>query len=76
MKDTCFIVLSESGIERMTRRQGSLKRGEVAVKVAVSIADACFNSPAVSASIEIPESAVIRPRVSMTVENQEHDHAD
>lgn len=71
MKDTCFLVLSEYGIERMTKRQGGLKRGEVSVKVSVAIADKCFAEPAVSAVIEIPENAVVHPRVAVEVEEPE-----
>lgn len=67
MKDTCYLVLDEYGIQRMTKRQGSLKRGEVAVRIAVSIADKCFVEPAISANITIPESAVIVPTVDVAV---------
>lgn len=69
MKDTCYLVLDEWGIQRMTKRQGALKRGEVAVRVAVSIADKCFAEPAISANIVIPESAVIHPVVEITVQD-------
>lgn len=68
MKDSCYLVLSEYGIERMTKRPGTLKRGEVAVRVSVAIADSCFEQPAVSAHIDIPESAVIHPKVAVEVE--------
>jgi hypothetical protein len=68
MKDTCHLVLSVDGIKRMTKGAGSLQRGEVSVKIAVSIADICFGTPTVSASIDIPESAVIHPRVDVQVE--------
>ncbi|GHH09207.1 hypothetical protein GCM10008023_05560 [Sphingomonas glacialis] len=71
MKDSCYIVLSEYGIERMTKRQGSLKRNEVAVKVNLSIADSVFAEPAISAAIVIPASAVIHPDIEVTVEDQE-----
>lgn len=71
MKDTCYLVLSEYGIERMTKRQGSLKRGEVAVRVSVAIADKAFAEPMVSASITVPEHAIIRPSVEVAVEAEE-----
>ena len=68
MKDTCYIVMSEYGIERMTKRQGHLKRGEVAVRVSIAIADKAFVEPAIAASITIPDSAIIVPKVDVNVE--------
>jgi hypothetical protein len=73
VKDSCYLVLSEYGIERMTKRPGTLKRGEVAVRVSVGIADSCFEQPAVSAHIDIPESAVIHPKVAVEVESPAED---
>lgn len=70
MKDACYLVLSEYGIERMTKRQGSLKRGEVAVRVSVSIADRCFAEPAIAAHIDVPAAAVIHPQVDVHVEER------
>lgn len=67
MRDDCFIVLSEYGIERMTKRQGSLKRGEVSVRVSVTINDSAFVDPPISASIVIPDNAIIHPRVDVQV---------
>lgn len=69
MQDTCYIVMSEYGIERMTKRQGHLKRGEVAVRVSVAIADRAFIEPAIAAHITIPESAIIVPAVTVEVED-------
>ncbi len=70
MKDTCYIVLSEFGIERMTKRQGSLKRGEVAVRLSVTISDKAFAEPAVSVAVQIPDNAIIHPIVNVEVEAQ------
>jgi hypothetical protein len=71
MKDSCFLVLSEYGIERMTKKQGVLKRGEVAVRVSVNIADKHFAEPTVSAHIDVPDCAVIQPQVNVDVEQQQ-----
>lgn len=70
MKDTCYLVLSEYGIERMTKRQGSLKRGEVGVRISVAVNDKVFTQPALAAHIDIPEQAVIQPPI-VQVEVQE-----
>lgn len=72
MKDHCFVVLSEYGIQRMTKRPGTLKRGEIAVKVALTIPDKCFVEPDVTVSIDIPETAVIRPDVTVQVVEPEN----
>lgn len=71
IKDTCYLVMSEYCIQRMTKRQGGLKRGEVAVRVSLVVPESCFAEPDVSATIDVPESAVIRPRVEVRVEDAE-----
>jgi hypothetical protein len=69
MRDSCFIVLSKYGIERMTKRCGSLKRGEVSVKVWLTIGVKHFEDPAIVADIAIADSAVIYPVVAVYVED-------
>lgn len=68
LQDTCFIVMSQYGIQRMTKRQGSLQRGEIAVKVKLVVPESAFAEPDVSATITVPESAIIRPKVEVTAE--------
>ena len=70
MKDSCYIVLSEYGIERMTKRQASLKRGEVAVRISLTVSDKAFAEPAITAQITIPDTAIIRPDVDVVVDDQ------
>lgn len=65
--DTCFIVMSEYGIQRMTKRQGGLKRGEVAVKIRMAIPEQCFAEPDISVNIDVPLTAVIVPQVEVEV---------
>lgn len=67
--DECFIVLSQYGIQRMTKRPGKLARGEIAIRVRLVVPKAAFEEPPISAEIVVPESAVIRPRVSVTVQD-------
>lgn len=67
--DDCFIVMSIYGIERMTKRKGTLKRGEIAVRVKLIVPERCFDNPDVVAEIDVPESAVIRPSVETSVED-------
>jgi len=65
--DDCYIVMSEYGIQRMTKRPGVIKRGEVAVKVRLHIPESVFVEPALTAEISIPESMVIPTNVKIDV---------
>lgn len=61
--DDCYIVMSEYGIQRMTKRGGRLNRGEVSIRVRLNVPSACFTEPSLSASIQIPEELVRRPEL-------------
>lgn len=65
--DDCFLVMSEYGIQRMTKRKAGLKRGEIAVRVRLVVPERCFDEPDVSAEIVVPESAIIQPEVKVEV---------
>lgn len=68
MRDVCYIVLSEHGIQRMTKRQGGLKRGEVAVRIGITVPDSCLADPTIAAEVVVPASAVMHPDVTVVVE--------
>lgn len=70
MRDSFFVVLSEFGVERMTKRKGSLRRGEVAVQVWITVPDSSFVDPLATAHIVVPETAIIHPQVLVEVEEQ------
>lgn len=63
--DDCFIVMSEYGIQRMTKRIGQLNRGEVAVRIRLVMPNSAFSEPAISAVVNVPESAIIQPSVEV-----------
>jgi hypothetical protein len=63
MHDDCYIVMSAYGIQRMTKRPCSLKRGEVSVKIRLVIPTKCFEAPTISAVVSVPDSAVNYPTV-------------
>ena len=65
--DTCYLVLNEYGIERMTKRRGTVKAGEVAVKIAISLPEGAFDEPEATAIIRVPGSALIGPDVDVEV---------
>jgi len=63
MYDDCFVVMSQYGIERMTKKKGSLKRGEISVKIRLSVPVSVLAEPTISAVVAVPESAINRPDV-------------
>lgn len=73
MKDAVYLVADANGVVRMTKRQPSLYRQEVAVKVTVSIPDNCFRSWVFGASVEVPDDRVIQPEISVEAEEIEQD---
>lgn len=65
--DDCYIVFSAYGVERMTKKRGSLKVGEISVRVRLSVPTKCLSLPTVSAVITVPESAINQPQVAVDV---------
>ena len=65
--DDCYIVMNDCGIQRMTKRPGKLARGEISVRVRLSVPESCFEEPAIMADIDVPEEAVRRPVVEVEV---------
>lgn len=65
MFDTCYLVISEYGIERMTKRRGQVKAGEVAVKIGINLPEGAFEEPEPDAVINVPERALIGPNVTV-----------
>ncbi|GLT03062.1 hypothetical protein GCM10007897_45050 [Sphingobium jiangsuense] len=65
--DDCYIVMSQYGIQRMTKRPGKLARGEVSVRVRLTLPESVFDEPAFSAHVSVPESAVIKREADVEV---------
>lgn len=63
--DTCYLVVSEYGIERMTKRRGQIKAGEVGIKVAIRMPEGAFDEPEPDATIQVPARALIGPDVTV-----------
>lgn len=61
MYDTCYLVFSEFGIERMTKGRGQVKAGEVAIKVGINLPEGAFDEPEADAVIQVPHNALIGP---------------
>lgn len=69
--DSCYIVLSEYGIERMTKRRGQVKAGEIAVKVAICLPEGTFDEPDPDAVINVPKEALRGPSVTVDLAGEE-----
>lgn len=67
MKDSLYLVLSDKGFERATKRAPSLYRNEVAVLLKLSIPDSAFRSLTVSATLEVQEEQVIQPTLEIDI---------
>lgn len=80
MKDSAYLIFNKNGLRRMmkgtsgpswaqTRKRPALAAGEYAVLVTVNVPNAIFaDRPMPEAIITVPESAVLTPRVDVTVE--------
>lgn len=67
MKTEVYIVLTRFGAERMTKRQASIGRDEIAVKLRLSVPDSAFRSPIITADLEVADTHVIQPALNIEV---------
>jgi len=65
MKTTVFLIFDRHGAQRMAKRQPSLSRAEIAVRIKVCIPDEAFRSPILIASLDVPETHVIQPVIEL-----------
>ena len=55
MKETIYLVVSREKVERMTKNPPSLNRGELPIKVDVTVSPKAFTTPTISQEIYIDE---------------------
>lgn len=67
MKDTVFLIIGPSGVQRMRKQFSELRSNEVAVRVEVEIDDAVFDDLFPTASLKIEENHIFRPPVNVRV---------
>ncbi|MBT8448970.1 MAG: hypothetical protein KJO69_04735 [Gammaproteobacteria bacterium] len=65
MKDTCYLVLNESGVKRMTKKPPSLQGDERCVAVAVKVDDSIFTYSFMKTELTIGEDDVIEPSMEV-----------
>lgn len=58
MRDNCFLIVSEYGVERMTKRPPPLKGGEIAIAVTIDVPKELFIRPRVSAVVKVDPAAI------------------
>jgi hypothetical protein len=68
MRTKAFLILDQFGHVRATKRTPILGRGEIAVRLAVSIPDQCFQAPVVDVVLDVPPDRLLTPSASVTVE--------
>lgn len=55
MKETIYLVVSRDKVERMTKRVPELNRGELPIKIDVTVAPKAFAAPTISQEIYVDE---------------------
>lgn len=55
MKDVIYLVVNANQVVRMTKTLPSLKRGEVPIKVSVSVDDNAFSTPTISREVIVTD---------------------
>lgn len=55
MKDVIYLVVNANQVVRMTKTLPSLKRGEVPIKVSISVDDDAFDIPTISREIVVTD---------------------
>jgi len=70
MKDTIYIVMTDGGVSRITKRWPMLSRSEIAVEVRLSVPDSSFRSPILRATLDVAENAIIQPTIEVEALDQ------
>ena len=65
MKTTCFLVFNARGVVGVRKSIPSMRSGEFAVRLALSIPDALFKPDVPTIDLVIPERAMILPVVEI-----------
>jgi hypothetical protein len=68
MKARVFLIMNRAGGYRVTKRPPYLDRGEVCLRLAVTIPDACFTSPVIDVAVDVPPDQVQRAECAVDLE--------
>jgi hypothetical protein len=61
----CYLIFDRNGVQRMTKGEPGLSSGEFAVRVEIAVPHTLFKRKYPEAVIEVPESAMIEPKVTV-----------
>ena len=67
MKDNVYLIMDKNGARQMRKTKPKLSSGEVAVQLEIEISDEFFERFIPVANLEIPDDAVIKPEISVSV---------
>lgn len=73
MRTKCYLIFKATGTVRATRRYPNLAADEVAVPIVVAIPNEAFARFAQEVTLNVFESAVIRPSVQVEVEESSNE---
>jgi len=65
MKDEAYITLNKSGIAGIRKGKPSLRSGQVAVKIRISVSDKFFDRTIPQVDIDIPDSYIQTPSIEV-----------
>jgi hypothetical protein len=68
MKDTVYITMNRSGAVSMRKSKPKLNSGQVAVRINLAVPDTFFDRFIPEVNIEVPNTALIHPRIEAEVE--------
>jgi hypothetical protein len=71
MQARLYLVLDRQGHYRLTKRAPYIARGEICLRVAVNIPDACFAAPLVDVTLDVQADRVRPAEAEIVVEEAE-----
>ena len=71
MKAKVFLIVARDGSYRVTKRPPYLDRGEICLRLGVTIPDACFQAPSIDVLVDVPADRVRAPEALVEVEDAE-----
>lgn len=71
MRCRVFLIVNREGGHRVTKRPPWIDRGEICLRLNVTIPDACFTAPMIDVGVEVPVDQVQPATASIDVEAAE-----
>ena len=68
MKDTCYLVIDERGVQALRKTRPDLSSGQVAIRLHVNVSDRFFHRAIPTAELTVPDDFVIEPMIEVELE--------